>query len=77
MEQEESLEKRLIKLVDEANMFLEEFESRIENDLQVILLIGITGAGKSTIFNFLAGAEFELNENDEDGDELRVIQNEN
>lgn len=63
----------MIKMIEETNKFLEEFESRLEKDLQVILLIGITGAGKSTIFNFLAGAEFELIENDDDGDELKVV----
>ena len=28
--------------------------------MQIILLIGVTGCGKSTIFNFLAGADFIL-----------------
>lgn len=57
-------------MIEETNKFLDEFESRVEKGLQVILLIGITGAGKSTIFNFLAGAEFELKEDDDD---LRVV----
>lgn len=34
----------------------------IKNDFQIVLLVGNTGAGKSTIFNLLCGAEFEIRE---------------
>lgn len=57
-ELELSLEKRMLELIENITKFLDEFESRLKKDLQVILLIGMTGAGKSTIFNFLVGAEF-------------------
>lgn len=48
----------MLELIENITKFLDEFESRLKKDLQVILLIGMTGAGKSTIFNFLVGAEF-------------------
>lgn len=63
----------MIELIENINKFLDEFESRLKKDLQVILLIGMTGAGKSTIFNFLVGAEFQLIEKDDDADELKVV----
>lgn len=63
----------MLELIENITKFLDEFESRLKKDLQVILLIGMTGAGKSTIFNFLVGAEFYLIEKDDDADELKVV----
>lgn len=43
---------------------IDEYLEKAEKGLEVLLLVGNTGAGKSTIFNVLAGAEFEYDEKD-------------
>lgn len=63
-------ELELINLLNRLQTLYEDFLNKAKNDLSIILLVGMTGAGKSTIFNFLSGAEFELQEDDINGEEL-------
>lgn len=50
----------IINLVNRLQTLYEDFLNKAKKDLSIILLIGMTGAGKSTLFNFLSGAEFEF-----------------
>lgn len=40
--------------------------------MKVLILVGITGSGKSTIFNLLCGAKFKLIENEDGVEELEL-----
>lgn len=60
MDADNKQELDIINLLNRLQTLYEDFLNKAKNDLSIILLIGITGAGKSTIFNFLSGAEFEF-----------------
>ena len=40
----------------------------------VIMLVGITGSGKSTIFNFLCGAKFKIIVDEDENSTLGLIE---
>ena len=60
MDTDNKQELDIINLLNRLQTLYEDFLNKAKNDLSIILLIGMTGAGKSTIFNFLSGAEFEF-----------------
>ncbi|CAD8111198.1 unnamed protein product [Paramecium sonneborni] len=70
MMQQEKLaidEKTLLQIIDRISIQLDYFESKMQQNINVLILVGNTGSGKSTIFNFLCGAKFKyvVTEDDE------------
>ncbi|CAD8181450.1 unnamed protein product [Paramecium pentaurelia] len=53
-------EQELLYIIKNYSKLLSLFEDHNQKQTQVIILIGVTGAGKSTLFNFLSGAEFDM-----------------
>ncbi|CAK89819.1 unnamed protein product (macronuclear) [Paramecium tetraurelia] len=54
-------EQELLHIINNHSKLFGLFQDQNSKYSQVIILIGVTGAGKSTLFNFLSGAEFEMN----------------
>ncbi|CAK90468.1 unnamed protein product (macronuclear) [Paramecium tetraurelia] len=59
-------EKTLLETIDRISLQLDQFEYKMKSNLQVLILVGDTGSGKSTIFNFLCGAKFKYVINDDE-----------
>ncbi|CAD8107984.1 unnamed protein product [Paramecium sonneborni] len=74
-EQEDKVkESILMKIIGNAQRLFDEFNMNKKQKMSVVLLIGVTGSGKSTIFNFLSGADFSFN-NDKVELEIKNPQN--
>ncbi|CAD8066625.1 unnamed protein product [Paramecium primaurelia] len=58
-------EKKLLEMSQIIQKLVEEFTRNTKNQGSVVLFVGSTGSGKSTTFNFLSGAEFKLNDDEE------------
>ncbi|CAK89860.1 unnamed protein product (macronuclear) [Paramecium tetraurelia] len=55
----------LLKLIEKFQRLMDQFNKNKKRNISVVLLVGVTGSGKSTIFNFLSGADFIIDENNE------------
>ncbi|CAK76174.1 unnamed protein product (macronuclear) [Paramecium tetraurelia] len=58
-------EEMLLDMIPVIQQLVEEFTRNTKNQGSVVLFVGSTGSGKSTTFNFLSGAEFKLDHNEE------------
>ncbi|CAD8101326.1 unnamed protein product [Paramecium sonneborni] len=54
-------EDNLLKIIDKFQNNIEKFQKNHKEKMHLVLLIGSTGCGKSTIFNFLVGGDFYIN----------------
>lgn len=48
----DNLESTLLKIIGKFKKLIDEFNSNKKKNISVVLLVGVTGSGKSTIFNF-------------------------
>ncbi|CAD8152030.1 unnamed protein product [Paramecium octaurelia] len=56
----------LMNLIGKFQKLIAQFDdNNKKRNISVVLLVGLTGSGKSTIFNFLSGADFTIDENKE------------
>lgn len=53
-------QKELLDVIGRIHRNSEDIEKGLAGQTDVILFVGDTGSGKSTIFNLLCGAEFEF-----------------
>ncbi|CAD8181448.1 unnamed protein product [Paramecium pentaurelia] len=60
----------LLQIIDTIQSLLNLFQQQINNDMKILILVGVTGSGKSTIFNLLCGAKFKLIESEDGVEEL-------
>ena len=65
LKQDDDIDKQLLDLAKKFKTLIDEYLEKAKKGLEVLLLVGNTGAGKSTIFNVLAGAEFDFDEKDQ------------
>ncbi|CAK56540.1 unnamed protein product (macronuclear) [Paramecium tetraurelia] len=56
------IETEIIKIIDKCQGLLSTFSDTTKKNIEIVLFVGQTGAGKSTLFNFLCGAEFKIQE---------------
>ncbi|CAD8187687.1 unnamed protein product [Paramecium octaurelia] len=56
------IETEILKIVDKCQGLFSTFNNTAEKKIEIVLFVGKTGAGKSTLFNFLSGAEFKIQE---------------
>ncbi|CAD8115905.1 unnamed protein product [Paramecium primaurelia] len=64
MIQENDKFKEYQKMIDKINELLIQFDEQIQQNLKVAMLVGNTANGKSTLFNFLSGFEFQITKKD-------------
>ncbi|CAD8080628.1 unnamed protein product [Paramecium primaurelia] len=55
-------EQTLLKIIEKFQRQMDEFNKHKKQNMSVVLLVGVTGSGKSTIFNFQSGADFIIND---------------
>ncbi|CAD8176754.1 unnamed protein product [Paramecium pentaurelia] len=69
--QKEEQQQRLMMIIEKIERQLDNFQ--VQNQDNVIMLIGKTGCGKSTIYNFLCGAQFQLCEDEYGSRNLELL----
>ncbi|CAD8061888.1 unnamed protein product [Paramecium sonneborni] len=61
-EQNEKMnEQKLLEIMVRFQKLIDQFNKNKKQNMSVVLIVGVTGSGKSTIFNFLSGADFIFN----------------
>ncbi|CAD8152120.1 unnamed protein product [Paramecium octaurelia] len=65
-------EKALLKMINMVLSYLYQFQKQKNNNMKVLILVGVTGSGKSTIFNLLGGAKFKLIQSEDGVEELEL-----
>ncbi|CAK89816.1 unnamed protein product (macronuclear) [Paramecium tetraurelia] len=65
-------EKAILQMIDTVLSQLYQFQEQKNHNMKVLILVGVTGSGKSTIFNLLGGAKFKLIESEDGVEELEL-----
>ncbi|CAK79310.1 unnamed protein product (macronuclear) [Paramecium tetraurelia] len=56
----QQIETEILKVIDKCQELLSTFSNHAKKNIEIVLLVGTTGAGKFTLFNFLSGADFKI-----------------
>ncbi|CAD8152118.1 unnamed protein product [Paramecium octaurelia] len=55
-------ESQILQLIKSIQKLMNIYEQKMIDQPKILILVGVTGAGKSTVFNFLCGGNYELQE---------------
>ncbi|CAD8170046.1 unnamed protein product [Paramecium octaurelia] len=77
MDQEKDQFQEFEKMIDEISELLTKFDEQLQQNLKVAMIVGSTGNGKSTVFNFLSGFEFQINQEEKKKIKYLALKNPN